>query len=94
MLRLFLFSLLAVPFQRFKITPSDYDFNNELNNVVVSISALGYLLPKFLKVSKPCKKDEDCPLVMRCCEVGPNNYCCSPNNYIVMHLGIMKLIIK
>lgn len=82
MLKLLLLSFVAFPMQNFRINNADIDFNNQLNNVLTSVAAIGYLIPKMLKVNEPCKDDEDCPLIMKCCEVGDSNYCCSPNNFI------------
>ncbi len=65
-----------------KITQEDLDFNNQLNQIVLSSAALGYLIPKILKKGEYCEKDDDCPLIMRCCEVGKYNYCCTPNNFV------------
>ena len=80
--RFFLISFLTIPFKNLKIEQSDLDFNDALNNIVTSLGAIGYLLPKILKNNEKCKTDDDCPLIMKCCEVGLIKYCCSPNNYI------------
>ena len=82
MLKLLLLSFVAFPMQNLRIIENDIDFNNQLNNVLTSVAAVGYLIPRFLKLNEPCKKDDDCPLVMRCCEVGDTNYCCTPNNFV------------
>ena len=29
-----------------------------------------------------CKTDMDCPGLMKCCVIGNDRYCCTPNNYI------------
>ena len=65
-----------------KITQEDLDFNNNLNQILLSSAAVSYLIPKILKKGEYCEKDDDCPLIMRCCEVGKYNFCCTPNNFI------------
>ena len=75
----------ALPFQALRI--QDVEFNNYLNDVLISIGTIGYFLPKYFKQEKICKIDNDCPDIMRCCEVGPKKYCCSPNNFVKMNLA-------
>lgn len=86
MLRFVLFSFLALPINRFNIA-DDIEFNNNLNNIVCSISAIGYILPKFLKKDEICETDDDCPLIMRCCQVANSKYCCTPNNFVKMDMA-------
>ena len=39
-------------------------------------------LPIIFKNRENCIDDNDCPFIMRCCKLGIEYYCCSPNNYI------------
>ena len=80
--KIIIYSFLLTPLRNVQINNPDIDFNNDLNVIINSIGAIGYFLPKFLRNNEPCKKDDDCPLIMRCCEVGLNNYCCTPNNFV------------
>ena len=75
----------ALPFQALRI--QDVEFNHYLNDVLVSVGAIGYFLPKYFKQEKICKIDDDCPDIMRCCEIGQKKYCCSPNNFVKMNLA-------
>jgi hypothetical protein len=34
-----------------------------------------------------CKTDMDCPSVMKCCVIGNDRYCCTPNNYIKLEFS-------
>ena len=47
-----------------------------------------------MKEGGNCKKDDDCPLIMRCCKVGTNNYCCSPNNFVYLEYADNKQFIS
>lgn len=40
------------------------------------------VLPFIFKNREPCYEDDDCPFIMKCCILGIERYCCSPNNYI------------
>jgi hypothetical protein len=74
-----------------KIKLQDNYFNNDLVNglgiVILSI-------PTIMKEGGNCKKDDDCPLIMRCCKVGTNNYCCSPNNFVYLEYADNKQFIS
>ena len=76
----------VLPFQVLRV--QDVEFNNYLNDVLVSIGTLGYFLPRYFKQEKSCREDDDCPDIMRCCEVGIKKYCCSPDNYIKLKLNL------
>lgn len=89
-LKIFLLSFLTLPVNlpnNVRIEQADLDFNNALNTVATTVGAIGYLLPKMLRNNEICKTDDDCPLVMKCCEVGIKKYCCSPNNFVKMSLA-------
>ena len=95
MIRLFLLTFLAnIPFQNLHIFDNDIAFNNDLHNILCSVGTLGYLLPKFMKNNEICNTDDDCPLIMRCCEVGLKKYCCTPNNFVQTNLAYMKEPVK
>ena len=36
----------------------------------------------YWKKEKICNTDDDCPDIMRCCEIGLRKYCCTPNNFV------------
>ena len=90
MLRFVLFSFLAFPIRNLRIL-DDINFNENLNNVLCSLGTIGYFIPKILKKEeKICDVDDDCPLVLRCCQIGKKKYCCSPNNFVKMDLAYSK----
>ena len=88
--KLLLFSFISIPFNKLKIEQSDIDFNDALNNVLTSVTVIGYFIPRLLKNNERCVTDDDCPFIMRCCEIGLSKYCCSPNNYIKLDLAYQK----
>jgi hypothetical protein len=92
--KLFLFSFATIPLKNLRIDQADLDFNNALNNILTSIGAIGFLLPKIFKNNERCNTDEDCPFIMRCCEIGLSKYCCTPNNYIKIDLAYQNQEIK
>jgi hypothetical protein len=83
-------SFISKPIQK-KIKLQDNYLNNDLVNglgiVILSI-------PTIMKEGGNCKKDDDCPLTMRCCKVGANNYCCSPNNFVYLGYADNKQFIS
>ena len=86
-LKLFIFSFLSLPLKNVRIEQTDVDFNNALNSVVTTVGAIGYFVPKLLRNNEICRTDDDCPLIMRCCEIGIKKYCCTPNNFVKMSLA-------
>ena len=42
-------------------------------------------IPYVFRNHDNCENDDDCPLIMKCCIIGIEKYCCSPNNYIQLH---------
>ena len=69
----------------------DNYFNNDLiNGLGIAIVTL----PSLLKEGERCYKDEDCPFIMKCCKIGSNNFCCSPNNFISLDLAYNKQFIS
>ena len=87
MIRLLLTAFLALPVHRFEVNKDIADYFAELTPLLV-------LLPTFVRHNEICKTDEDCPLIMRCCEVGTNKYCCTPNNFVKMNLAYQDQEIK
>lgn len=39
-------------------------------------------IPFIFRNRDNCEVDEDCPFIMKCCIIGLEKYCCTPNNYI------------
>ncbi len=101
MLRFILFSFLTLPIQNVlrlnnvvRMNNVDVDFNQDLNYIVTSIGAIGYILPKLLRNNEICNTDDDCPLIMRCCEVGIKKFCCTPNNFVKIELSYLTEPVK
>ena len=88
-----LYSFAIFPFQILRMEP-DIEFNENLNNILMSIGTVGYFIPKLFRNNEKCKTDEDCPFIMKCCEVGLTRFCCSPNNYIKLKPSFIKEPIK
>lgn len=65
-----------------QITPQDIDFNEDLNNILVTVGLIGYSLQKVIQKVKSCEKDEDCPSELRCCDIDTTAFCCTPDNYL------------
>ena len=65
-----------------QITPQDIDFNEDLNNILVTIGIIGYSLQRVNQRVKSCARDEDCPSELRCCDVDNTKFCCTPDNYL------------
>ena len=86
MLRFILLSFLTIPMRDIRII-NDVNFNENLHNVLCSLGAMGVLIPKILKKDEICEVDDDCPLIMRCCQVGKKKFCCTPNNFVKMDLA-------
>lgn len=58
--------------------------NNDYVDYITNLTPLLFLIPTMTRHNEICKDDEDCPMIMRCCEVGTNKYCCTPNNFVKM----------
>ena len=39
-------------------------------------------LPFIFRNNEPCFDDDDCPMIMKYCNMLDNRYCCTPNKYI------------
>tara|TARA_B100000035_G_scaffold315367_1_gene335535 strand:- start:1262 stop:1579 length:318 start_codon:yes stop_codon:yes gene_type:complete len=101
MLKYILFSFLTLPIQNVRqinnvvrMNNVDIEFNQDLNYIVTTIGAIGYFLPKLLRNNEICDVDDDCPLIMRCCEIGKTKYCCTPNNFVKMELSYLTEPVK
>lgn len=59
-----------------------------------TLALLFIMLPYIYKNGENCNTDDDCPHIMRCCKIGTDNYCCTPNNYIKLEYAYIKNYIK
>jgi len=80
MLKLLLTAFLALPLQKFQV-------NNEIVDNISKLASLVLIIPTVTRHNDNCKTDDDCALIMRCCEVGKKRYCCTPNNFVKMSLA-------
>ena len=87
MIRLLLTAFLVLPIQRFYV-------NNDIVDQLTNYTPLLILIPRIMRHNEICKTDNDCPLIMRCCEVGTNKFCCTPNNFVKMNLAYQDEKIK
>ncbi len=78
MLRIILTAFLALPIQRFQVA------NNDFVDYLTNLTPLLLLIPTMTRHNEICQTDDDCPLIMRCCEIGQDKYCCTPNNFVKM----------
>lgn len=69
-------------YQKKNVLYDNYLDNDLINGLGIAI----IILPSLLKEGGGCYKDEDCPFIMKCCKVGSNNFCYSPNNFISVDL--------
>ena len=81
-LRVLMLAFAAIPLRELRIAQADVNFNNALSNILVSIGTIGYLVPKLLRNDEICETDDDCPMIMRCCQIDVKKYCCTPNNFV------------
>ena len=61
------------------------------------VKGLGFVIlttSTFTKHGGNCNIDDDCPNIMRCCQVATRKYCCSPNNYINLEPAYIKQYIE
>lgn len=96
MLRILLITFLTLPLQRLQVIPIQrlQVANNDFVDYLTTLTPLLLLIPKIMRHDEICKKDDDCPLIMRCCEVGTNKYCCTPNNFVKMNYAFQDKEIK
>lgn len=47
-------------------------------------------LPIIYRNGDKCYNDDDCPHIMRCCQICFYKYCCTPNNYIKLEPAFIK----
>ena len=69
--------------------------NEETINQIVK--GLGFVIlttPNFMKDGEKCNIDDDCPNIMRCCQIANRKYCCNPNNYINLEPAYIKQYIE
>jgi len=86
MFKILLTIFLTLPLQRLHVV------DNDLTNYLTKLTSLILLIPTVTRHNDNCKTDNDCPLIMRCCEVGIKKYCCTPNNFVKMGLYQNKII--
>ena len=55
---------------------------NLFNTYKIPVLITVGMLPFIFRNREPCYDDDDCPFIMKCCMLGIQQYCCSPNNYI------------
>ena len=78
MLRILLTTFLVLPLQRLQIFQQ---VNNNVVEYLATLSPLLILIPSLTRNNQKCKNDDDCPFIMRCCEVGVNKFCCTPSHF-------------
>lgn len=81
-----------------------FSFTNKINLFDNNINTDNYLdkiffvsllsLPIIYRNGEKCNLDEDCPHIMKCCQIGNLKYCCTPNNYIKLELAYVKNYIQ
>ena len=84
MLKLLLTAFLSLPLQNFQV--NNNNINNDILEYIYKLPTLVLLIPTITRHNDNCKTDDDCALIMRCCEVGKKRYCCTPNNFVKMSL--------
>ena len=55
---------------------------NLFNTYKIPVLITVGMLPFIFRNREPCYDDDDCPFIMKCCILGIEQYCCTPNNYI------------
>ena len=64
---------------------SQFNLDDEsLSTIANGVGIMTLYLPTIMRHNEPCSTDDDCPFIMRCCELGEHQFCCTPNNYIKM----------
>ena len=76
MLKLILTAFFTFPLQRLQVA------NNDFVDYLTNLTPLMLMIPTLCRHNDNCEKDDDCALIMRCCEVGVKKYCCTPNNFV------------
>ena len=77
----------ALPIQILRI--QDIEFNHYLNDVLVSVGAIGYFLPKYFKQEKFVKLTTIVPILCVVVKLDQRNIL-SPNNFVKMNPSIPK----
>lgn len=83
MIKLLLLSFVTLPIQ-----------NHNYNNIIPTVATIFSMLPIIFRNNQPCQNEDDCPYIMKCCQIGDNKFCCTPNNYIKLEYAYVKEIIK
>ena len=58
------------------------EINENVKNIANFMSYIVLILPNIYRNGDLCQEDDDCPHVMKCCQLGVKQFCCSPDNYI------------
>jgi hypothetical protein len=71
--------------------------NNNLDQNINFVKIIGTILlslPIIFRNGEKCNSDNDCPNIMKCCQIGNHKYCCTPNNYVKLELAYIKNYIR
>ena len=67
------------------------DNNLYIDNYLDKLLVATFLsLPIIYRNGEKCNSDNDCPHIMRCCQIGNIQFCCTPNNYIKLDFSYAK----
>lgn len=68
--------------------------DDSLTTIANGVGLMTLYLPTIMRHNEACSTDEDCPFIMRCCELGQHNFCCTPNNYIKLSYAYSNQFIQ
>ena len=72
-----------------------FDNNINTDNYIPKIFFVTLLsLPIIYRNGEKCISDEDCPNIMKCCQIGNIKYCCTPNNYVKLEFSYIKNYVR
>lgn len=66
----------------------------QYHNIIPTSVTIFSMLPMIFRNNEICENEEDCPYIMRCCQIGEEKFCCTPNNYIKLEYAYVKKVIK
>ena len=75
-----------------KIISNENLIDNIYNSNIIALLVI--MIPYIYRNGEYCNNDNDCPHIMRCCQIGLDKYCCTPNNYIKFKYAYIKNYIK
>ena len=70
------------------------DFPTENDDLIKICGTMLLSLPIIFRNGEKCKSDNDCPSIMKCCQIGNYKYCCTPNNYVKLEFAYVKNYIR